>query len=115
MPTGAELRVEVGVALAAAAGDAVEFDATALPFPLTVRTVQPGDRIRLSGMSGRKRLKELLMERKIPLEQRRMLCVLEKDEILWIVGIRRSASIPPQAGQAVLRVIYTLHNSSELP
>lgn len=114
LPTGEELRVEVGVTLASAAGDMVEFDATALTFPLTVRTVQPGDRMRCAGMSGRKRLKELMMERKIPREERRTLCVLEKDEILWIVGIRRSVLSLPQAGNAILRVIYVPHNSSEL-
>ena len=93
----------------------VEFDAATLSFPLTVRSVHPGDRLRLAGMSGRKRLKGLMMEQKIPLEQRRRLCVLEKDEILWVVGIRRSGLCLPHVAKAVWRVVYVPHNSSEIP
>lgn len=111
LPSGGELRVEVGDTLAVESGDAREFAAAALPFPLTVRTVQPGDRMRCAGMPGRKRLKELMMEQKIPLERRRTLCVLAKDEILWFVGIRRSALSLPSAGEALLRIVYTPPNS----
>lgn len=115
LPCGDMLRVEVGVPFSAVTGDAREFVANDLSFPLTVRTVQPGDRMRLMGMSGRKRLKELMLEQKIPLERRRTLCVLENDEILWFVGIRRSVLNLPQAGLSLLRIIYTPHNSSEVP
>jgi tRNA(Ile)-lysidine synthase len=115
LPSGGELQVEVNGPWSAEAGDAREFVATSLSFPLTVRTVQPGDRMRLARMTGRKRLKELMMEEKIPLEERRRLWVLEKEEILWIVGIRRSALSLPQAGESLLRIIYTPHNSSEIP
>ena len=115
LPLGGELRVEAGGAVGDGGGNVVEFAAATLAFPWTVRTVQPGDRLRLRGMSGRKRLKELLMEQKIPLEQRRRLCVLEKDEILWVVGIRRSGLAIPEAGAAVWRVFYLPPNSLAIP
>ena len=115
-PGGGDLRVEVAPAATGESNNAVEFAADALSFPLILRSVQPGDRIRLPGMTGRKRLKELMMERKIPLEERRMLCVLEeKDEILWFVGIRRSALRLPQAGRSVWRVLFIPHKSFEFP
>ena len=60
-------------------------------FPkLYLRTRQPGDRIRLSG--GRKKVSELLIDRKIPREQRDSLTVLATDpvgpsEVLWVEGV----------------------------
>lgn len=115
LPTGGALQIEAGIAAGGGGRDVVEFAASALTFPWIVRTIQPGDRLRLAGMSGRKRLKELLMEQKIPLEQRRSLCVLAKEEILWVVGIRRSGLSLPDGGTAVWRVVYVPPNSSPIP
>jgi hypothetical protein len=66
-------------------------------------------------MSGRKRLKELLMEQKIPREERRSLCVLAQEEILWVVGLRRSGLALPEVGAAVWRVVYVPPNSPAIP
>jgi len=115
LPSGGALQVESGGTLENRGGDVVEFAADDLPFPWTVRTVQPGDRMHLAGMVGRKRLKELMVEKKIPLEARRKLCVLEKDEILWVVGLRRSGLCLPRVGQTVWRVIYVPPISCEIP
>lgn len=115
MPSGGAMRVEAGVTLGDEGENVVEFAVATLSFPWIVRTVQPGDRLRLAGMAGRKRLKELVMEQKIPMEERRRLCVLEEAEILWVVGIRRSGLSLPGVGQAVWRVVYVPPNSCELP
>ncbi len=59
--------------------------ATAFP-NLVIRTRQPGDRIRLAG-SGKK-LSELLIDRKIPREERDSLCLLASGrEVLWVEGV----------------------------
>lgn len=105
LPNGATLQVELRATPAGEGPFAVEFAAALLPFPLTVRTVQPGDRLRLAGMSGRKRIKELFGEQRIPLEERRRMLVLEGDEILWIAGLRRCAGFRTDAGGAVLRCV----------
>jgi tRNA(Ile)-lysidine synthase len=115
LPSGGELRIEAGVTAGEGGNDVVEFDAAAFSFPLTARTVEAGDRLRLAGMSGHKRLKDLMMEQKIPLEQRRRLCVITKEEILWVVGVRRSGLCLPRVGAAVWRVVYVPPNSLELP
>ena len=115
LPSGGALRIEPGESLPVKGEEVVEFDAATLPFPWTVRRVQPGDRLRLAGMSGRKRLKELLMEQKIPLEARRRLCVLAKEEILWVVGLRRSGLCLPAVGQSFWRVVYMPLNSGKIP
>ncbi|MDO9081557.1 MAG: tRNA lysidine(34) synthetase TilS, partial [Desulfuromonadales bacterium] len=116
LPSGGALRIEFGAAWEGASGDGVDFAADALVFPWMVRTVQAGDRLRLAGMSGRKRLKELLIEEKFPLEERRRLCVLEKEEeILWAVGLRRSGLSLPAIGESFWRVVYMPPNSGKIP
>jgi tRNA(Ile)-lysidine synthase len=57
--------------------------------PLSVRSRQPGDRLRPKGMSGRrKKLQDLFVDGKIARQQRDMvpLVVDRDDRILWVVG-----------------------------
>jgi tRNA(Ile)-lysidine synthase len=54
----------------------------------TVRNRWPGDRIRPLGMSGQRKLKELLIDRKIAAEERdRLPLVLWEGEIVWVAGV----------------------------
>jgi tRNA(Ile)-lysidine synthase len=67
------------------------FDGDKMPFPWHVRTFRPGDRIRPLGMSGRKKVKDVFIDCKIPLSQRRRTALLFcGDELIWIVGLRTS-------------------------
>ncbi|HSE14509.1 MAG TPA: tRNA lysidine(34) synthetase TilS, partial [Candidatus Deferrimicrobium sp.] len=84
-------------------GDAEAFDAAALALPLTVRPLREGDRIRPFGRGaggiargGGKRVKEILIDRKIPREERwgRPVVCDAEGEILWIPGVLRSARAP---------------------
>jgi tRNA(Ile)-lysidine synthase len=52
-------------------------DAEALPRPLLVRQARPGDRIRPLGMTGRRKLQDVFVDRRV--------------EILWVPGVVRSA------------------------
>ena len=78
-----------------ATGQAV-FDPDAAPFPWTVRSFQAGDRITLFGMSGRRRLKELFIDMKVPRHLRRRIPLLcdSNGNILWVCGLRRSDLAP---------------------
>lgn len=61
-----------------------------LALPLTVRTRRPGDRLRPSGLGGRrKKLQDLLVDRKVPREQRDSVpLVVDGDgRIVWVVGL----------------------------
>ena len=61
--------------------------------PLLVRSFMPGDRIKIKGMSGRKKLKDLFIDEKIPPRIRRRIPILVSgDEILWVTGLRQSKS-----------------------
>ncbi|MFH1114764.1 MAG: tRNA lysidine(34) synthetase TilS [Pseudomonadota bacterium] len=84
-----------GVSVGAAGPLDAYFDADDAPFPLTVRSLQPGDRLRPWGMTGTRKLKEILIDRKVPRRLRMKIPLLEKDnEILWIAGIRRGRAAP---------------------
>ena len=87
----------------AAKGDAELFDAAGLALPLTVRPLRAGDRIRPFGRNaggdargGGKRVKEILIDRKVPREERwgRPVLCDANGAILWIPGVLRSAHAP---------------------
>ena len=87
----------------AAKGDAEVFDAAGLTLPLMVRPLRVGDRIRpFGGAAGgnardnEKKVKEILIDRKIPREDRwgRPVVCDAEGVILWIPGVLRSAWAP---------------------
>jgi tRNA(Ile)-lysidine synthase len=67
------------------------FDLENTPLPLKIRFRRAGDRIILE--NGTKKLQDLFVDAKIPEEKRATVPILvdAKDEILWVIGIRRSA------------------------
>ncbi len=104
LPGGGELRVELAVA-AQGEEEGVEFDAGRVVFPLLVRSPRPGDRFRPAGLGGGKKLKDFLIDAKVPRERRRSLLLVEESEILWVVGMRRCAGRRPRReGGGVLRL-----------
>jgi len=101
-----EARGKIGALQAkrlAAKGGAEVFDAAGLTLPLTVRPLRAGDRIRPFGRGagrnardGRKKVKEILIDRKIPRDDRwgRPVVCDADGAILWIPGVLRSAHAP---------------------
>lgn len=64
-------------------------DAGRLRFPLTLRSVRPGDRFAPLGMKGRRKVKDFLIDRKVPFRERsRALMLLSGDTPLWLCGYR---------------------------
>jgi tRNA(Ile)-lysidine synthase len=75
--------------------DRVAFDADLLPGPLHVRPRARGDRVTVFGGGGERRLKSLLIDARVARWERDALpLVVRGDEILWVVGVRRSATAP---------------------
>ncbi|NPV83527.1 MAG: tRNA lysidine(34) synthetase TilS [Candidatus Aminicenantes bacterium] len=63
-------------------------DAGKLALPLEVRSRRPGDKYKPLGLSGEKKLKELLRERRIPQAERDILPVfLSGGRIAWVPGL----------------------------
>jgi tRNA(Ile)-lysidine synthase len=71
--------------------DQAIFDLRCLKPTLTVRNFRGGDRFRPLGMAGRKKVKDLFIDKKVPSGVRRALpFLLSGEEILWIPGYGRS-------------------------
>lgn len=90
------------------------FDSSSLPETLTVRNFRPGDRFQPLGMQGHKKVKDLFIEKKVPLPVRRTLPILLAGEkILWIPSYGRSeiAKTGPQTRE-ILKVHLTVLDSS---
>lgn len=91
----------------AAKGNAEVFDANGLRLPLSVRPLRHGDRIRPFGMDAEKKVKEILIDRKIPREERwgRAAICDPEGTILWIPGVVRSAHAPVTPGTKCVKIV----------
>jgi tRNA(Ile)-lysidine synthase len=90
LPDGSRLLVEAVSPVPATIGTSgtVCFDIDRVPFPWHVRTFCPGDRIQPLGMSGRKKVKDVYIDGKIPLARRAVTpLVFSGGELIWIPGI----------------------------
>jgi tRNA(Ile)-lysidine synthase len=82
------------------------FDIASLATDLTLRNFRRGDRFQPLGMTGHKKVKELFIEKKVPLSVRASLPLLALDnEVIWIPGYGRSevAKVTP-ATEAILHL-----------
>ena len=82
------------------------FDYDRIKQTLVIRHRQPGDRICLFDGGGSKKLKDYLIDRKIPAQKRDQLWLLaDGSDILWIIGDRISAAYKVTAeSQRILQV-----------
>lgn len=81
------------------------FDYERLSGPLVVRARRPGDRMTMWGLVGHKKVKDILIDEKVPHRVRRRIPVICAGEtILWLPGVRRSAVAPVTA--ATRRFLY---------
>ena len=106
----------IPVNLPPAGGKDALLDRASLPATLTVRNFRNGDRFRPLGMRGHKKLKDLFIEKKVPLEVRATLpLLLAGDEILWIPGFGRSdgAKIGPATREVVKVTLSALGSQPE--
>ena len=62
-----------------------------LSFPLRIRKRKAGDRMKIRGMEGRKKIKDIFIDDKIPRKERENIFLLEDNEgdIFWLIGVRK--------------------------
>src|SRR5512134_405856 len=84
---------------AAASGRKECFDVAGIRMPLSVRPLRAGDRIRPFGLKAEKKVKEILIDRKVPRGERwgRPVVCDGEGTIIWIPGVVRSAHGPVAA------------------
>lgn len=70
--------------------EVIEVDAATIVGNLTIRHRQPGDTIIPFGMKGHKKIKDLLIDAKIPLKERDLIWLICDDEkVIWVYKIRQ--------------------------
>ncbi len=86
--------------------DAREIDVSRIK----LRSRRPGDRIKLMGGGGTKKVKDILIDDKVSLEKRGRVCIFEyADKIIWLAPQRRSSHWPVDKNTEkalVLRIFY---------
>lgn len=95
MPGGGSLEVTISSAAPVDYNclntDSACFDLEITPLPWLVRSYRPGDRITPIGMTGRKKVKDIFIDNKIPMSERKMIPLLFcEGELMWIAGLRRA-------------------------
>ncbi|MDD2582659.1 MAG: tRNA lysidine(34) synthetase TilS [Desulfuromonadaceae bacterium] len=89
LPSGGTITVDsTGTASFSTDSCSVCLDPARIPFPWQVRTFRFGDRMVPFGMSGRKKVKDIFIDRKIPYSERRCIPLLFcGDDLIWIAGV----------------------------
>ena len=93
----------------------VFFDGRQILFPLEVRSVQKGDRLRSWGGPGSRKVARLLLDAKIPRQERPGVPLVVKGrEVLWVAGFRRADFAPVEVDcDSVLSIEYVPAESPE--
>ncbi|MDO4368979.1 MAG: tRNA lysidine(34) synthetase TilS [bacterium] len=67
--------------------------------PLQVRTRKSGDRIKVKGLNGTKKVKDIFIDLKIPVKQRDLWPVVvdSKDVVVWLPGLKKSKFDVPKS------------------
>lgn len=75
-------------------GKSAYMDYHHIAFPLTVRSLKPGDRIRPLGMKGTQKLKSLFINEKVPDHLRHKIPLLaDAESVIWVAGMRLSERV----------------------
>lgn len=67
-------------------------------FPLRVRNKKEGDKMYIKGLNGSKKISEIFINEKIPMEERNIwpIVVDSKDKIVWLPGLKKSKYDKPK-------------------
>lgn len=67
-------------------------DSSAVTLPLHVRTRKAGDKMKVKGLNGSRKIKDIFIDAKVPISQRDLWPVVvdSKDNIVWLPGLKKS-------------------------
>jgi tRNA(Ile)-lysidine synthase len=95
LPNGASIRMDIidETNNIDTKGNYALFPADKIKLPIEIRTRKIGDRMDLKGMSGTKKLKDIFIDSKIPIQDRDTWPVITDKNgwIIWLPGIKKSA------------------------
>lgn len=86
-----------------------DYDALLKAGEVSARQASAGDRMVPFGMTGRRKLKDIFIDAKVPLAQRKTTpVVIAGGHILWVAGLRQSAEFRvSKATKRALRLVFT--------
>lgn len=92
LPNGMSIRWEMNANAPVKDCDYIVVDSQDIRLPITVRTRRPGDRLRGKGPQGTKKVKDLFIDRKVPVSKRNSWPIITDGggEVLWVPGLRKS-------------------------
>ncbi len=92
LPNGYNIKVEYINGEHHTDSHCILLDASTISFPLIIRTRRDGDRIRLKGMNGKKKVSRIFIDEKIPIHERESWPIItdSNGDILWIPGLKKS-------------------------
>lgn len=95
--------------------DTVFVDSGQFPFPWIVRCFRDGDRFTPFGMKGRKKLKDLFIDKKIPRAVRKTIPILLcRGEIFWVGGVQMAEETRiTESSARMLRLRLIPHTTSD--
>lgn len=88
-------------------GEGEDFALDQLRLPLIYRKRKPGDVMQVFGQTGKKKVKDLMIDAKIPRYLRDHLPIIcDQEDVLWVCGVRRSEKgrVTPDTDE-ILRII----------
>ncbi|MER2063310.1 MAG: tRNA lysidine(34) synthetase TilS, partial [Alkalibacterium sp.] len=78
-------------------------------WPLSVRHRRPGDRIKVKGLNGTKKIKDIFIDQKVPKDKRRKAWVVTDKigRIVWLIGYKESTlSLNPLTDTIIYVLVY---------
>lgn len=77
--------------------------------PLSIRTRQPGDRMSWRGLAGRKKIKDIFIDEKVPRGQRDQwpIVVTKNGAIIWLIGLKKGqVDLPELMNKRWIKLTY---------
>ena len=77
-------------------------------FPLYIRTRKLGDKMAIKGLNGRKKIKDIFIDSKVPLKERELwpIVVDSSGEIVWLPGLKKSKFDVPKNSKCDIIIKY---------
>ncbi|WP_409272985.1 tRNA lysidine(34) synthetase TilS [Neobacillus sp. SCS-31] len=94
LPNGDVISIERARSVEQGAGQGCAYlPALDISFPLIIRTKENGDRMTLKGMEGTRKLKDIFIDNKVPVSDRKTWPVITDStgRIVWLPGLKKSA------------------------
>ncbi|WP_407272599.1 tRNA lysidine(34) synthetase TilS [Radiobacillus sp. PE A8.2] len=82
--------------------------------PLIVRTREPGDKMKIRGMNGSKKIKDIFIDEKIPVQKRATWPIVldSKGNILWLIGLKKGFHEVQSASDGNFLQLHYKNNSN---